>query len=65
MIEAYIAFQKCLVQTLFHIVVIGSLVINYDYRYTIELKDSIGARTKRWKLYQQTSQILAWDFTCD
>jgi len=46
MIAAYIAFQKYLVQTLWHIAVRGSLVINHAYRYTIGLKDSMGVSIK-------------------
>ena len=45
-IAACTAFQKCLVQILCHKVVRGPLVINYEYEYTMELKDSMGARTK-------------------
>ena len=45
-IAACTAFQKCLVQILCHKVVQGSLVIKYEYEYNMELKDSMGARTK-------------------
>ena len=38
------AFQKCMVQMLYHIAVRGSPVINYDYEYNMKLKDSMGVR---------------------
>ena len=61
-IAACAAFQKCMVQIICHIAVRGPLVLNYDYEYNIESKDSMGARTKI-NTSHQTSQILAWALT--
>ena len=46
LIEACTAFQKFLGQILCHIAVRGSLIINYDYEYSMELKTSMGASNK-------------------